>query len=200
MKAKKQSRHRLKDFANKTEKKFTTSEYVGYRFSGDRKRFLEQATFGPTVQLDQRIRRIGLRTWLAEQFQAPYPSADNPYPDIPLKASDPDNETLGCGMFPDGSEERLICKRDFYTMYPLQNWFMLEAFYGEPQLRHRVAWALNQLWVTSGNGVRQSSHMVAYHKVLSRNAFGNYRDLNEGNDAQSGEWAIIWIWHETLMK
>jgi uncharacterized protein (DUF1800 family) len=167
----------LENFTKKPVKTSSVSDYVGYRFSGDRKRFIEQATFGPTVQLDQRIRRIGLRTWLAEQFQAPYPSADNPYPDLPLRSTDPDNETLGCGMFPDGTEERIICKRDFYTMYRLQNWFMLEAFYGEPQLRHRVAWALNQLWVTSGNGVRQSSHMVAYHKILSGNAFGNYRDL-----------------------
>jgi hypothetical protein len=28
-------------------------------------RFLEQATFGPTQALDSRLRRIGLRTWLA---------------------------------------------------------------------------------------------------------------------------------------
>ncbi|MCV4615302.1 hypothetical protein OFM04_35925, partial [Escherichia coli] len=50
------------------------NDYIGYRFAGDRIRFLEQAAFGPTVALDQRIRRIGIRTWLAEQFEAPYPS------------------------------------------------------------------------------------------------------------------------------
>ena len=31
-----------------------TTEYVGYRWSGDRMRFLEQATFGPTAALDNR--------------------------------------------------------------------------------------------------------------------------------------------------
>jgi hypothetical protein len=51
-------------------------------------RFLEQATFGPTPALAARIRRIGLRTWLNEQFETSYPSADNPYPNIPLKSSD----------------------------------------------------------------------------------------------------------------
>jgi uncharacterized protein (DUF1800 family) len=62
-------------------------------------------------------------------------------------------------------------------MYPVQNWFYREAFYGDAQLRHRVAWALAQLWVISGVDTQQSSHMTAYHKVLSRNAFGNWRTL-----------------------
>ncbi len=57
---------------------------VGYLNSGDRTRFLEQATFGPTGALDDRIRRIGLRTWLAEQFEAPYPTV--PYPDYSADA------------------------------------------------------------------------------------------------------------------
>lgn len=154
-----------------------TTEYVGYRYSGDRLRFMEQATFGPTVALDRRLRRIGLRIWLAEQFEAPYPNQDDPYPDLPLKSSDPADEVAGCGMFPDRTDERAVCKRDHYSMYLLQNWFFRQAFYGEAQLRHRVTWALNQLWVISGVGTQQSSHMVEYHKVLSRNAFGNYRDL-----------------------
>ena len=59
----------------------------------------------------------------------------------------------------------------------MQNWFFREAFYGEAQLRHRVAWALSQIWVISGVDTQQSSHMAAYHKVLSRNAFGNWRTL-----------------------
>ncbi|MEZ5425177.1 MAG: DUF1800 domain-containing protein [Pyrinomonadaceae bacterium] len=166
----------IKNFAEKPVKS-DTSEYVGYRYSGDRIRFLEQATFGPTEDLDQRIRRIGLRTWLAEQFELPYPSAANPYPDLPLKSNDTGNATLGCGMFPSGSAERRICIRDFYSQYLVQNWFFKEAFYGEPQLRHRVAWSLGQIWVISGLDTQQASHMVAYHQVLSKHAFGNYRDL-----------------------
>src|SRR5207237_10397722 len=38
-----------------------SSGYVGYRWSGDRMRFLEQATVGPNAPLDLRVRRIGLR-------------------------------------------------------------------------------------------------------------------------------------------
>lgn len=148
-------------------------DYVGYRWSGDRVRFLEQATFGPNDALDQRIRRIGIRAWLAEQFQAPYPSASNPYPDIPLM---PANINSGCPQNR-GTPESNLCIRTHYSLYPLQIWFFKEAFYGDTQLRHRVAWALSQLWVTSFPTIQQSSHMIAYHKILSQNAFGNYRTL-----------------------
>lgn len=37
--------------------------------------------------------------------------------------------------------------------------------------------ALNQIWVTSGVDVQQGRHMVEYHKVLSKHAFGNFRNL-----------------------
>ncbi|MFN2501365.1 MAG: DUF1800 family protein [Pyrinomonadaceae bacterium] len=147
--------------------------YVGYRWSGDRLRFLEQAAFGPNSTLDSRIQRIGLRSWLNEQFDAPYPS--NPYPDNPLKPanapSDCDNEQTIVPDIP------VTCFRDTYSMYQPQTWFMKEAFYGDAQLRHRVAWSLAQIWVTSGVDVQQGRHMVEYHKILSRNAFGNYRTL-----------------------
>jgi uncharacterized protein (DUF1800 family) len=152
-------------------------EYIGYRWSGDRMRFLEQATFGPTAATDARLRRIGLKTWLAEQFEAPYPSAAFPYPNQPLK---PANAPADCNGDPTGDtvpDVPLTCFRDTYSMYPLQKWHFQEAFYGDAQLRHRVAWALSQIWVTSGVGIQQSRHMVEYHKILSNNAFGNYRNL-----------------------
>ncbi len=152
---------------------FNRPDYVGYRWSGDRARFLEQAAFGPNPLLDSRIRRIGLRTWLAEQFEAPYPT--NPYPNQPLKPgsapADCDNEQTQTPDVP------ATCYRDTYTMYQIQTWGNKEALYGENQLRHRIAWALSQIWVTSGNDIQQSRHMVEYHKILSNNAFGNYRTL-----------------------
>jgi uncharacterized protein (DUF1800 family) len=149
---------------------------VGYRWAGDRKRFLEQATFGPTPALNDRIRRIGIRTWLAEQFEMADPSPGNPYPNFSLRPTNPSTDCNGQidGGFPDPDP---FCYVNYYTMYPVQNWFYKEAFYGDAQLRHRIAWVLGQLWVTSGLETQQSSHMAAYHKVLSRNAFGNWRTL-----------------------
>jgi uncharacterized protein (DUF1800 family) len=151
-------------------------ENVGDRYSGDRIRFLEQATFGPSPALDLRVRRIGIKSWLAEQFEIPYPSAGTPYPNFPLR---PTTLPLTCnGQIDNGEPDPdPFCYANHYTQYPTQNWFYREAFYGDAQLRHRVAWALSQIWVISGTDIQQSSHMVAYHKVLSRNAFGNWRNL-----------------------
>lgn len=144
-----------------------TTEAVGYFHSGDRVRFLEQAAFGPTTNLDFRIRRIGIRTWLAEQFDAPYPTI--PYPDPPQM---PTTIPTACSQ-----ATHPACFREHYTMMPLQKWFFTEAMYGNAQLRHRMAWTLGQIWVTSGVTVQQSSHAIAYHKTLSTNAFDNYRKL-----------------------
>lgn len=141
--------------------------FVSYMPSGDRIRFMEQATFGPTTELDVKIRRVGLRAWLNEQFEAVYPTV--PYPNLPLM---PSNVSTDCQ-----NNIPANCQRDFYTMYPVQNWFYKEAFYGDAQLKHRVAWALSQLWVISGVDTQQSSYMIAYHQKLAQNAFGNYRNL-----------------------
>jgi hypothetical protein len=140
---------------------------VGYHYSADRIRLQEQATFGPNDTVDQRIRRLGLRNWLNIQFDAAYPT--NPYPNLILKPTD-----IGTGC-PAGSPA--TCGRDFYSQYLLQNWFYNEAFYGEAQLRHRVAWTFSQLFVVSGVDTQQASWMIAYHQKLSQNAFGNYRNL-----------------------
>ncbi len=151
-------------------------DYVGYRWSGDRMRLLEQTSFGPTQALDSRVRRIGVRSWLAEQFASSYPSASNPYPNQVLKPGSPQPDCDGNATVPDVPP---TCARDTYSMYQPQTWFFREAFYGDNQLRHRVAWALAEIWVTSGVDIQQGRHIVEYHKILSNNAFGNYRNLME---------------------
>jgi len=160
---------KIPDFLKQNVAKEETSdaEFVGYRWSGDRARFFEQATFGATTELDNRVRRIGLRTWLTEQFEAPYPT--NPYPNITQMPTTPPGD---CTL-----TSNQTCYRERYTMQPVQQWFFKEAFYGDAPLRHRIAWTLSQIWVISGLTTQQSSHMFAYHKLLSNNAFGNYRQL-----------------------
>lgn len=166
-----------KELAGRTKPGGPAPEYVGYRWSGDRSRFLQQATFGQNALLDSRIRRIGLRTWLAEQFDAQYPSAGNPYPDFPLKGNDAASAATGCGNFPNPSAEFTLCLRDHYTMYQPQTWFFREALHGDAQLRHRVSWSLAQILVTAAPEVQQNRHMMEYYKILGNNAFGNYRNL-----------------------
>jgi uncharacterized protein (DUF1800 family) len=108
-----------------------------------------------------------------------YPSFSNPYPNIPLKATDSQvAPPAGCGPQPTpNTPEYQACIRDHYTMYPIQTWFYKEALYGDPQLRHRVAWALSQIWVISAVDTQQSSWMIEYHQQLSKSAYGNWRTL-----------------------
>lgn len=150
-----------------------TENLVGYRWSSDRRRLLQQATFGPTPALDDRVRRIGLRVWLAEQLEASYPSFA-PYPKFPLKPQNVGTDPLCDGGADDVPAQ---CGRDTYTMYQPQTWFLKEAYYGNSQLRHRTAWALSQILVTSGADVQQSRHMIEFFQILGDNAFGNYKDI-----------------------
>jgi hypothetical protein len=127
-------------------------------------RFLEQATFGPTPELIEHVRRVGFEGFLEEQFGAPVSS----YSTLPLFPTARDNTTC-----PNGS----ACQRDNYTMYPLQNQFFVNALYGQDQLRQRVAFALHQIIVVSGVEITQPSWMAPYLQILDRHAFGNYRQL-----------------------
>lgn len=143
------------------------SDFALYNASGDRVRFMEQAAFGPSSALDFRLRQIGLRRWVNQQFEEQYPSLA--YPSIPQMPAAPPQD---CTRMTNPS-----CYRERYTMHPLQQWFFKESFYGNAQLRHRVTWSLSQIWVTSGVSIQQSSQMIAYHKALAKHAFGNYREL-----------------------
>ena len=141
-------------------------------WSGDRVRFMEQATFGANPALEMRLRRIGISTWINEQMEekrdvnGALRYSTFPYPNLPLYATNIPPSCTGS------------CLRDRYSMYPLQNWFFREALYGEDQqLRRRVSWALSQIWVVSGRETVQPAGMLPYIQILDRHAFGNYREL-----------------------
>jgi len=138
--------------------------------SADRKRFMEQAAFGPARALDNRLRRIGYRAWINEQFVTPYPTI--PYPNFPIRAFDP---PLGCPS--DGSPEANECHRNHYANYPNAKWLVKEALYGDDQLRRRISWALHQIWVVAHQNISQQRGIQEYIEVLDRNSFGNYRNL-----------------------
>lgn len=144
------------------------------RFStgGDRKRFMEQATFGPNAALDFRLRQIGFPRWIDEQFAKPYPTI--PYSNFAQKSTDGD---VGCGG-PYGTSPAIdLCHRNHYWIYDNQKWMIQEALYADAQLRRRVSWTLHQIWVVSARTVYQNRWMQEYAEILDRHAFGNYRDL-----------------------
>ena len=131
-------------------------------------RFLEQATFGPTLDLVNTVQGIGFNTWLEQQRAAPA----SRFPDL---QAFPSSSSVGCPADDPGTSP--TCYRDNYTMYPLQVQFFKNAL-GEPdQLRQRVAFALSQIFVVSGLQIQQPSSMVPFLNILVDNAFGNYRDL-----------------------
>lgn len=138
----------------------------------DRKRFMEQSSFGPNASLDFRLRQIGFRRWIEEQFVKPYPTI--PYSNFAQK---PFDGNVGCGGPYGTSPEIDLCHRNHYWIYDNQKWMIQEALYGEDQLRRRVSWALHQIWVVSARTVYQNRWMQEYTEILDRNAFGNYRDL-----------------------
>src|SRR5216684_7739450 len=116
-------------------------------------RFLEQSTFGPNDAQLAAVETGGMESFLAAQFQAP--TSDVNYPNIP-----PGMNTLD-------------------PLYPVFFQNALNAQAGSDQLRQRVMFALNQIWVVSGNKVGQPDFYVPYLHVLTGDAFGNYRKLME---------------------
>jgi uncharacterized protein (DUF1800 family) len=55
--------------------------------------------------------------------------------------------------------------------------FWVNMFKGNDQLRQRTVYALSQIWVESFNKNSEPEMMIPWLQILSRNAFGNYRNL-----------------------
>lgn len=131
----------------------------------DATRLLEQSTFGQTDTLVAHVQAVGVQGWLAEQFAAP-PSR------YPAFAYVPQNAQAYCATSPDPQ-----CLRDNYSLFLLQNAFFRNAVSGPDQLRQRVAFALSQIFVTSGVVIHAPYGMAAYQQIFLDGAFGNFEDL-----------------------
>jgi uncharacterized protein (DUF1800 family) len=59
---------------------------------------------------------------------------------------------------------------------PTQQVFFTNALTGQDQLRQRVAFALSEIWVTSGNTIPPQG-MAPYMRLLLQDAFTNYRTI-----------------------
>ncbi len=57
--------------------------------------------------------------------------------------------------------------------------FFRNALRGPDQLRQRVAWALGQIFVISGNELEYYWQHVPYVRMLNQHAFSNYREIME---------------------
>ena len=132
----------------------------------DAVRLLEQTTFGPTEALTAQVSAVGAVAFLDEQFAAGgsvYSS--NKY--VPSGAA-----VTFCPSDPNPT-----CVRDYYSLFQLQTDFYRNALHNNDQLRQRVAFALSQIFVTSGLDVNEAYGMARYQQILLDHAFGNYEEL-----------------------
>ena len=147
--------------------------YTGPASDADTVRFLEQASWGPTTAEVNRVKAMGFRAYLDEQFNLPpiNVAKGSNFPDMPFLTDD----QTAVGGCPTGSPAD--CVRDNYTMYPLHKTYYTNALYGPDQLRQRVAFALHQILVVSGRDITIPFRLTVYLQALDRGAFGNYRTL-----------------------
>ncbi len=123
-------------------------------------RFLTQTTFGPTYADIVALTNTSLESWLDRQYALPI-----------TKTVDYAQSQGWISNYP------LIISRSHDSS-------LLNVMLSAPdQLRHRVAYALSQIFVVSldvNNGMQERPvFYLDYHDLLAENAFGNYRDLLE---------------------
>lgn len=137
----------------------------------DAYRLLRQGSFGPTEAELSRVATMGSAAWIAEQMAMPVTQ-------YPVYSAVPNNRADTCV---DNRTPPLTptsyCARDNYTLFPLQVQFFQDAVAAPDQLRQRVAFALSQVFVTSGVENSRNYGMRHYQQMLRDRAFGNYYDL-----------------------
>lgn len=137
----------------------------------DAAHFLAQATFGPNDADIARLRSIGYQAWIDEQLAAT-PTSMLDYFDW---VDNTLNENTGFGNIIEGWFLGALGGPD--PIHPAD-----PAFDHKDQLRQRVAFALSEIFVISDQNTLIDQHPdgVAYfYKILSDNAFGNFRTLLE---------------------
>lgn len=124
---------------------------------------LTQASYGPTMADINRIASIGPAAWIEEQFNTQ--PMDSHWDYVMVRNGPP-----GC----------TVCDASYINA--VMESFWLQAVRGPDQLRQRTVLALSEIFVVSNvnsniDGVK-AAH-ASYLDMLSRNAFGNYRQLLE---------------------
>ena len=146
---------------------------VSFSSTQDAQRFLEQATFGPT-DADLTSAKAGTaNAWLANQFTQPTTGYKGFFYVV---SNNGNNCTTDPDVIKNSTDPLMLqwCGRDYYGLTQIQRLFFYNAVYGKDQLRQRVAFALSQLFVTSGY---EAYAQADYQNMLLNDAFGNFRDM-----------------------
>lgn len=130
--------------------------------AAERVRFVLQAQFSATPADLVSVRKVGFEGWLNQQFNAPFSEGGYDW------------------MVSSGNTDPF--KGEFF--YPQYADFMIwkQLISSPDQMRMRMALALSEMFVVSTSALDAfwpGSFMGAYWDVLTKNAFGNFRDLLE---------------------
>jgi len=149
----------------------------------DLRRFLEQASWGGKGDDSDfnHLRAIGIPAYLNEQFNTPTQFNDASDPlfllssDYPASAPYPQFYPAS----PPAPVCDATCVRDFYSLYPLQKQFMLNALTQPDQLRQRVSFAFHKFVVVGGQPLNnnQAFWYAPYLQTIDRNSFSNFRNM-----------------------
>jgi uncharacterized protein (DUF1800 family) len=132
-------------------------------------RFLQQASFGPTMAELDRVQNLGFAGWINDQITAQPASYQQPI----LQA-----------MVQDLNGPKLDLSYSYNNLELNGNnaasAFARSALSGTDQLRQRVAFALSQILVASRRDANLADRPLAmanFYDIFIRHAFGNYRDI-----------------------
>ncbi len=112
------------------------------------RRFLEQAAFGPDAATVAEVRKAGFSAWIDSQIALP----ESKWSKIPDPAVDAKGNT---------------------SLRPAQDAFFSNAVSGPDQLRQRVAFALEQIWVVSGVKLKPEA-VTPFLRLMQADAFETY--------------------------
>ncbi|MCB0688868.1 MAG: DUF1800 domain-containing protein [Saprospiraceae bacterium] len=132
-------------------------------------RFLAQSTFGANEDLIEQVAQIGFETWIDDQMSLPMT-------DMQAKIDE---------TFTEVSQWHLLNGGDSSEIPDRPNWIVFNYAWWDANmrnqdlLRQRVAFALSEIFVISVQSDLEGygDGLANFYNVLSRHAFGNYRDL-----------------------
>ncbi len=144
---------------------FTSTGYANTTptTDADAARFLQQAQFSSTLEDIAKVRSNGYVTWLATEFSRPLGPTGWDW-----------LEARGYGV--------ANTHRYFFNMYPAEFMIWQQLLSGPDPVRRRVALALSEFFVasmTSAEFTWRSHAYASWWDTLTRNAFGNFRQLLE---------------------
>jgi uncharacterized protein (DUF1800 family) len=123
-------------------------------------RFLQQASFGPTAVQSDRVKEVGYAQWIDEQFDA--------------------QPALTHLQTVEASAAALNRADSVQPNDVIYSWWTHAVRDEQTQLRHRVAFALSEIFVVSINTVGAGRTVASYMDMLTQKSNGTYRDLLEG--------------------